>query len=53
MRKRMTGALGLLLAASLLMPGTAMAVGTADLSVTGILPDGGEAPVMRDGVFAL
>ena len=28
-------------------------VGTADLSVTGILPDGGEAPVMRDGVFAL
>lgn len=32
MRKRMTGALGLLLAASLLMPGTAMAVGTADLS---------------------
>lgn len=31
-RTRMTGMLGLLLAASLLLPGTAMAVGTADLS---------------------
>ena len=28
-------------------------IGTADLSVTGILPDGGETIILRDGVFAL
>lgn len=28
-------------------------IGTADLSVTGIVKDGREIPVMRDGVFVL